>query len=224
MTIAEQFLYPKMSPRYCPPSVEPVQEGSEEESASEVRGKEARVDYDNSHRRYQSSSPAKMGGEKQKLKPKKSHKHTLSNLSKQTMKDTKIKPKIASTKHTNASREDGSGSTRRRHKRSPSNRDGDTASDSSNDEETAEQDHHAILASARERLTSPSLLSTSTSLTTATNNSGGSSGSNSTIIQVSLSKRSMPPKKPESIPNVDYRMSPGMLSISICRTRASRHQ
>jgi hypothetical protein len=199
-----------MSPRYSPPSVEVIQEASEDDVKEEKKGREAGRVKNDSHSERQEShcdsimSPMRSSADRAKDKGRKSHR---SSTSSSLARHSKSKHGTSSSKHPSIPipHHEISSTLRRRHRRTLSHPSGDSSS--SSDEEPIE-DHRAVLAAARSRLTSPSVISTSTSLTTATNNSGGSSSSNSTVTQASMSNCLSPSRRSES--KSELPMSPGM--------------
>jgi hypothetical protein len=157
------------------------------------------------HRYDSAMTWARTSSDRQRDKPRRSHKNAPS--SSVSRSSNKAKMRTSSSKYiTQASRDDSSANARQRHRRTQSHRSVEYSGSSSGEEEVIE-DHRDVLAAARASLTSPSLISTLTSLTTATNNSGSSSGSNSTVTQASL-PRTLTPKEPEAAPEAP--ISPGM--------------
>ncbi|KAM3086374.1 hypothetical protein ACMFMF_000324 [Clarireedia jacksonii] len=188
-----------MSSRYRAPTVESIIEDSEDESREEVRGtrKEFQpVGYQPHTYQHFNMSPTKGNTGRERERPQKMHKSTLSG--------SKHHAPNQRTKH-NTSAKRGSGvaggpllrdqdmeGLRRRH--AQSDRHSSSSYSSSEEEDDHVQDHRAVLEASRARLTSPSVISNLTCLTSTTTKSSSSSGSNSTITQASMSKRPSPGK------------------------------
>jgi hypothetical protein len=196
-----------MSTRYITPSVEAIQEDSEDDSKGGLRGKMNNLFHDGYHRQSRSSNDAviiparaNMGRERER---RRSHRSAGgSRHSKTKGRETEAKRISSSGRETEPKRVGASermenDRPRIRHRRTLSNRSSSSTS-SSDDEEEPSQTHREVLEQARSKLTSPSMISTITSLTASTNRSSGSSGSNSTITQASVSKKSLG-KRPEML-------------------------
>lgn len=184
-----------MSPRFKAPTMDPVNEGSEDDSARGTRG---RVEHDvaSRHRLYRTrhgpamSSKSNTAREKEKDRHRKTRQKPGSRHVKKG-KDTKAR------RPTTSSRDAASETLRQRHRRArSSHRDSTSPSSTSSEDEGPVLDHRVVLAAGKARLTSPSIISNLTTLTTITNTSSGSSGSNSTVTQASVSKEFVG-KKPE---------------------------
>lgn len=178
-----------MTTKYSVPSVESIVEDSEDESEGEIKVSDNNS-CDQEHPRSHDASMKAHSGRERERRAHRATANTGRHIAKPRSKTT-----LAQRPSTIATGVNGSDVTRRRHKRSHSNKSDSSNEVTSSDEEEPAQDHRAVLAAARARLSSPSTISAFTTLTTATNNSGGSSGSNSTVTQDSITKRTG--KKPE---------------------------
>jgi hypothetical protein len=172
-----------MTTKYSVPSVESILEDSEDESKGEIKGS----DHNSSDEEHPQSHDASMKAHSGRERERRAHRATA-NTGRHIAKP-RSRTAGVQRPSTNAARDNGSDGTRRRHKRSLSNKSGSSSEGTSSDEEEPAEDHRTVLAAARARLNSPSTISAFTTLTTATNNSGGSSGSNSTVTQASITKR-----------------------------------
>jgi hypothetical protein len=192
-----------MTTKFSVPSVEAIQEDSEDESRDESRGKGDDSHDESSYRTRPSTdnmftfTPTRANMGKERERRRRTHRAAPSD-SRNHKKNTSVR------RASGLSRDVASDSSRVRHRRSLSNQ--SYSSSSSDEEQEPIQDHRAVLAAARARLTSPSVISSFTALTTSTNKSSGSSGSNSTVTQSSVSKLNTG-KQPE-VPEVP--MSPAV--------------
>lgn len=212
-----------MIPRYIPPPVEAIANTPPDASRVHMMGadteRETIFSRRQEHRCDSATTLSRTSSERQRDKPRRSHRNAPSSHASRSSNHTKARP--SSSRYTSSAPRDGtSGGSRQRRRRTLSHTGEDSSSSSSGEEEVIE-DHRDVLAAARASLTSPSLISTLTSLTTATNNSGSSSGSNSTVTQASMS-RSLEPNEPDATPEAP--ISPGTtlppsqpLPLFLCR-------
>lgn len=174
-----------MTTKYSAPSVEVIQEDSEDEEGRGIVGTSHTQTYYRQSRSgdiVMATSRASSGKDREKRR---------SHRSSGGRRHSKPQGREADIKQ--AYYRGDNDRPRMRHRRSLSNRSLSSTS-SSEDEQELVQNHREVLAQARAKLTSPSVISTFTS---STNTSGGSSGSNSTVTQASISKRSLG-KRPEA--------------------------
>ena len=187
-----------MTTRYSAPSVEAIQEDSEDESRDGLGGNSDQNTNRHSYRRSR-MAPAALAAavkEKERERPRRKHRSKEGHSKQQSRSQGKSSTMKRANGCPTRDRDSGSEEQRTRHRRTFSNR-STSSTPSSSEEDEPIQDHREVLAAARAKLTSPSMISTFTSLTTSTNKSSGSSGSNSTVTQASVTKRSSMGKRTE---------------------------
>jgi len=176
-----------MTTKYSTPSVEAIQEDSEDDSTGEINGYAEDSSTEKSYRQVRSprqgtnmgSLKLESGRERERLRRSHRSGNGRRHHSKREEKHSNTKyagvPPQSEHEHP------------RRHRRNVAQ---DSSSSGSSSSEEEEPDHREVLAQPRAKLTSPSIISTITSLTVSTNKSSGSSGSNSTVTQASITKQS----------------------------------
>ena len=185
-----------MTTRYSAPSVEAIQEDSEDELMDGLRSKDEETANEQSYRHSRLSMDGVMAPTKANTGRERRRKHKSKEGG--SKHQSRSQGKNAGMKRGSGppARDSGSDEQRMRHRHTYPNQSTSSTSSSSEEDEPV-QDHREVLAAARAKLTSPSMVSTFTSLTTSTNKSSGSSGSNSTVTQASITKRSSLGKRPE---------------------------
>jgi len=195
-----------MTTKYGTPSVEAIQEDSEDDSSGEIKSYGEGSSMEKSYRQVRSPrqsshmGPLKLEAGRERERVRRSHKPGNGRKHHSKREERQTNTKYAGMPQSEHERP-------RRHRRSVAQN--SSSSGSSSEEEEEELDHREVLAQPRARLTSPSIISTITSLTVSTNKSSGSSGSNSTVTQASITKQSeRSPGKTPSTPKMP--MSPAV--------------